>query len=661
MYFCYMQILMIVRLIEVFFYRSTVILGSFFLFTFSISLSSNCFSQKINIEQYKKNAEFLSGPAKIEAYLRIAELHINKYNEEDSALVYSDKANLLAEKIGDFDLLAKSIILGTEGLSDYNECIEVLENLLLKENQIKDQNIIGDIHYAIGLYTYFLGDSDKALAHLTGAAAIYEQQENIEKLILAYSRTAVIFSTQRIFDKCKTYQIMIVGLLPKVVNSFTKITIYSSLAGQHVQIGFYEPTYLDSAIYYGEKGIQLVMADEYFSKGFQLCNSISTAYRLKNDLKKSLEYLLYEKKFSPYLHPEEAFVAYVSLTDYYFDAKEYKNSLAYLDTVISMLPGINFDTYDMGAYQRVYEYNKELGNYKQALEGLEKFKAVEDSIFNIQNNEVILELNEKYQTDIKNAEISNLQQKQKIDALVISQKRAQVKWLVGLTVLALFGIIIFIIYYRQRRTIGQLKQLETEQQLNRARINPHFFFNAMSSIQGIAIKENSPEASGFIARFSKIMRQSLENTYEELITIEDEIQFITDYLEIQKLRFPEKFNYQINIDADIEIDSLKMPSMLLQPFVENAIEHGFNGIDYLGEIVISIQSKKSNLLIKIEDNGHGVLTKNEQKKHISRALQIINERFKLFNAKHNSDASFYTSPKENQKGFQIIINLPKIF
>lgn len=623
--------------------------------------SENNFAQKLNIGDLKTELPKLQGSEKIIALQKIARLYYDKFGDVDSALVYTIKAKDLAKTGGDFDAIAKSVILEEFGSSNQNVSIINLEKLLKDESKIKDRNIIGEIRLSLAFSNYILGDFDKAFSHSEAAATIFKETSNFDKLVLTYSRIASIFTTQRLFDKCSVYQGLALEMLPKVEKSFTKISFYSSILGQYVQMGFYEPVYLDSAIKYGEKGLQLAVKDEYYSKGFQLSNTLSTAYRLKGNMDKSLEYLLFAKQFSPYLRAEEEIVLYFGLTDYHFDAKNYSICLSYLDTVSTLLVSAEDDAYNMAYYQRVYEYNKELNNYQAALEGLEQFKKEEDSIFNIENNAVILELNEKYQSDLKNAEINNLQQQKKIDGLEIEKNEAQIKWLIGLILIALLTIVIFIVFYRQRQTRNRLKLIETEQRLNLARINPHFFFNAMASLQTFAYQEKSPQTSLFISRFAKIMRQSLENTYDEMISIETEIDFLTDYLKIQQLRFPDKFEFRFEIDPDLEIDELKVPGMLIQPFVENSIEHGFKNIDHLGELCLTFSKNKDHIVINITDNGSGIKENDVEQSHISRASQITEDRLRLFNIQHSSNASFTTVLSENQIGYEIVITLPQLY
>ncbi len=182
----------------------------------------------------------------------------------------------------------------------------------------------------------------------------------------------------------------------------------------------------------------------------------------------------------------------------------------------------------------------------------------------------------------------------------------------------------------------------------------------MASLQRLSQQEKSTQTTLYTSRLAKIMRQSLENTYEGVVSIEDEIDFLTQYLEIQKLRFLNKFEYQFHIDDNLETNELKLPGMLTQPFVENAIEHGFKDINYIGKIDIYFKNNNQNIYIIIEDNGKGVNELKSNKEHKSRAMQIIKDRLYLFNKQHKSNA-FYDIENSNNNGFKIAVTLPKIY
>lgn len=156
----------------------------------------------------------------------------------------------------------------------------------------------------------------------------------------------------------------------------------------------------------------------------------------------------------------------------------------------------------------------------------------------------------------------------------------------------------------------RLKLKSSQLQLNalRAQMNPHFLYNSMNAIQSFITTNNINTASKYLAKFAMLMRQSLEYTNKEFISLEDEIVFLTDYLELScQLRFEGKLTYHIKVDEEIEEDIFGVPTMIIQPYVENAIEHGLRG-GKKGEGRIEIvfeQLDDSSIRATISDNGIG--------------------------------------------------------
>jgi sensor histidine kinase YesM len=234
--------------------------------------------------------------------------------------------------------------------------------------------------------------------------------------------------------------------------------------------------------------------------------------------------------------------------------------------------------------------------------------------------------------------------------------------LIGIVAAIVLLLVVIVFFYRQSVIKNQLNTIEIEQRLNRVRMNPHFFFNALASLQSLSLSDSKRESvPGFISKFSKIMRQSLESTFNELDTIENEISFLTDYLELQKLRSENRFNYAFDIDDSIETNELMIPGMILQPFIENSIEHGFKAIAHEGLITISFTKSGQSLKITIMDNGQGIKNNEEHKAYPSRATQIIKDRLFLLNKTYKSNTTFALTTLENDKGIKVEINLPVIY
>jgi LytS/YehU family sensor histidine kinase len=194
----------------------------------------------------------------------------------------------------------------------------------------------------------------------------------------------------------------------------------------------------------------------------------------------------------------------------------------------------------------------------------------------------------------------------------------------------------------QEKEKGNLKRKisESEMQTLRSQMNPHFLFNSLNSINSFIVQQKSREASSYLTTFSKLMRNILENSRYESITLEKEINTLKMYLEIEAVRLEHKFDYEIIIDKNIELEFIKIPPLIIQPFAENAIWHGLNNKPNKGLLKIEIQEINENCIsISIIDDGIGrkaaALLKKEQLKHKSYGIDITINRLQLVNSKNN--------------------------
>jgi hypothetical protein len=175
----------------------------------------------------------------------------------------------------------------------------------------------------------------------------------------------------------------------------------------------------------------------------------------------------------------------------------------------------------------------------------------------------------------------------------------------------------------------------------RAQMNPHFVFNAMGSIQNLIQNDQKDLADTYLSRFSRLLRLYLESSKNEDILLKDEIQLITKYLEIEKLRFKDRLDFKIMVQpSELDTSTVKIPSLLLQPIIENALGHGLFHKEGGGLIFILIEEKAEGLKIIIEDDGIGRAKAAQMKtqtsnSHISRGLEMMKDRISLVNKKGN--------------------------
>ena len=188
----------------------------------------------------------------------------------------------------------------------------------------------------------------------------------------------------------------------------------------------------------------------------------------------------------------------------------------------------------------------------------------------------------------------------------------------------------------EERMKNTAEKLRLEHQALYAMMNPHFTFNALQSIQYFIHRQDRISANKFLSSFAKLMRKNLESTQSEFISLNEEIERLKIYLSLEQMRFPEKFEYKVEVAEEVDPYDIQLPPMILQPFVENSIKHGIMPLEAEGEILVDISKKDDDhLWIKIQDNGIGI---NESKRkkasrpsdHVSKGMQITMDRLALF-------------------------------
>ncbi|HEX9509953.1 MAG TPA: histidine kinase [Puia sp.] len=189
------------------------------------------------------------------------------------------------------------------------------------------------------------------------------------------------------------------------------------------------------------------------------------------------------------------------------------------------------------------------------------------------------------------------------------QKKATLKQILLYTVAALAGIgLLFLVYYRNNkrqlaRSARSKQTMNLQLQSIRSQLNPHFMFNALSSIQNLMNKNDIAGANHYLAKFADLARKVLHSGNQEMISLEDELKILEDYLQMEQLRFG--FEYKIKADETINIANTEVPAMLLQPFVENAVKHGVTALQKSGMIEIDIGRQNKDLVLTVSDNGKG--------------------------------------------------------
>lgn len=235
----------------------------------------------------------------------------------------------------------------------------------------------------------------------------------------------------------------------------------------------------------------------------------------------------------------------------------------------------------------------------------------------------------------------------------------------------LLAIIAFGIYYYNRmrtafieknnQLTNEKNQIELKNKAFSSQMNPHFVYNSLSAAQYLIMINENKKAFNYLSDFSLLLRQMFENARKSYITLTEEISFVNRYIDLERLRFNYGFTCEIDTNKLDSSRTYYVPTMMIQPIVENAIRHGLAPKKTGGELKIIFQVEDEVLICKIDDNGIG-LKKDLQNipNQKSTALGIINERIQLIN--HNSEKAGYLTIKDKRKsgseGVTVILALP---
>ncbi|MCI5056218.1 MAG: tetratricopeptide repeat protein [Flavobacteriales bacterium] len=335
-----------------------------------------------------------------------------------------------------------------------------------------------------------------------------------------------------------------------------------------------------------------------------------------------------------YLHSNNA-----TLAEHYFEkAKHIASEHNYQTRLIESLDGLVKVNIKLGKIKSVNRYAIALLRFK-------------DSIQNHQIIEISQRIEEGYKLEhqILQNQINDEQKNHEIKELNQQAKINNRNLIISITCVVLFALItlVLVLINRHKRQVSarekeilEIKHTQLEQKVLRSQMNPHFISNSLTAIQAFILKNQSIQSASYLAKFAKLMRLIIESSRMDLISLEEELKILEYYLDLQKLRFDNKLDFNISIDDQLDIEEIKIPPMLLQPFIENAVEHGINKSE--GKIDIQFKDNKDSILISIQDNGIGIASSRsaEHKDRKSYSTQITKERIENLNARNKKILSF---------------------
>jgi tetratricopeptide (TPR) repeat protein len=522
-----------------------------------------------------------------------------------------------------------------------------------------------EMHFALvvksSLYTKMY-EYEKAIAGIFKALKFFEQskEQYAEDLAYAYSGLAFIYSRQEKYEKAIEYNQKVLACYGEFdsdnyVNYLTS-QVHSRMATAYMALKKYPETIL-----HAQKALQLSehMNDKHLK--------IQNLCRIGSVKMKQAKYDEAEKIFTEALTIQDSsdqdvdntaiINAYISMGRLYYLKGDLSKASNYAEKGFTISQKANNLDMMNDSSWLLYQINTKAKSFEKALEMYLIHEKLVDST-NIEASKNAMEQQQlKYNFEKKSLNL-------KLEA----EKKNAVKnnWLMGLSGVLLMVLFGGYFYYRnnkQKQSIAVLEKNQIKQKLLITQMNPHFIFNSIENIRSLIYQNQNDDAVNYLGKFSTLTRQILENSNENYISLEEEVSMIENYLSIQQLLYSNKFNFTINVEPEIDTESIFLPPMLTQPFIENAIKHGLSNTTSNGMIGIRFYLKESKLFFEVTDNGKGFDANKKTNSHKSLAMTITKERL----VGYTKDQNFVVQTDnikdkgDNVVGAKVIFEIPYIY
>ena len=586
-----------------------------------------------------KKINFTKGVA--DASLALGMAYLAKYNPGDSAWYYNDQALKFYEKDGDKAGMGRacyglSYVYSFRGDTPSSEKYAALA-LKYFEEAGDHRGLINTLN-VLSYHARRRQDLDAAKIFLERAVSTAREVRDTLPLADATNSLGNLYKEMALFSQAIDAYFEALKLWEQKGDSAGMSVAYGSIGLAY----FYQKDY-DRALEFSRKHLLLSEKRKDLWEVSKICNTIAQTYNAMGNSDSALVYLrrsLALNRQMNYPTGEASSCYNIASTLLYLSQPD--SARWYLNMALGILAGTQ-TTVPPEYYVTLANIEQVLGNFNQAMKNglkaytlgkekelpliisdaslllsdlygktgredmayryLKEHMQLSDSISNDEFLKQVTRMEIQYDYDKKQkaAEYERVQERL-MSENKIRQQRTLITSLGALFLLAGF---LTLLYLRHTRLRARYSQMDLEQRLLRTQMNPHFIFNSLCAIQDLILANKPQKANAFLTKISRLMRNILENSREEYIALDKEIETLKLYLDVQQLRFDNGFNYEIVVDQNIDPENVSVPPMLAQPCVENSIEHGLLPRGENGRINVSYSLKDGLMMLEVTDNGIG--------------------------------------------------------
>ena len=580
----------------------------------------------------------------------------------DSTAYYGKKALNLSTKLNypfgqanaELNLGNASIIVGNYAASKshFEKAKTIFESLVVYEEENKTFIYgLARCYSSLGVIFSQEGNYYESLDNYQKGLQLYLKIKHKSGISKSYNNIGVVYKSRGKNEKALNYFKKAFKIQEEIGEQTMPVTL------TNIGVIYFEDHKLSEAFSYYKKAEKLFKTIEN-KRGLALLQNYWGDYYIKNKAQDKAE-AYYTKALDLYQSIQNKFGASLALYNLgilYFEQKKLEQAMSFATQSLSYAK-------EIGILDQIYHSEKLISDIYFAqnqpalsLEHYKKYSIARDSLNTLESTQMFdrAEMDFEYQ---KKEALFKEKNKREHLLLVFS--------IIGL--LLLIGLILVLInrFQVKRRLTLQKEVAEYEQKALHLQMNPHFVFNCLGSISSFIVQNGTDSALKYLSKFSKLMRLTLEYSKDALIPIDKEIESLQNYLELEQLRFHDKFDFKIQSSDSVEFN-MGLPPLLIQPFVENAILHGLVPKARNGSILVDFDVQNDQLICTIWDDGIGItkseaIKENSMKAHKSMALEITKKRLEIMEATISKSAQIEIKElKENNTvvGTKVTLRLP---
>jgi len=539
---------------------------------------------------------------------------------------------------------AMGIVYKNQG--EYADALVYYEKALETAIFLNDTSWIAACYANAGNVYRRLANYSKALDYFQRALEVFEQKGEVRRMAIANMNIGNLYEDQKDYAKALKYFSMALDLSYETEDN-KRISECLMNCGN---VFFAQGDLLSARQYYmksveiNEKmGFTHILDDCY--------QSIGLTYEKEGNFENAIQYfnksltIARKETDRPNISESLAYLAEISIKK-----NDFNKAIQYAEESLEYSLFTKDPSNILNAYFYLSIGNEGVGNKEKALSYYKQYAAYKDTIFSTEKYKSVRDLEMKYETKQKEQQLEILKEKNAIQELMLSRRYWM--FLGAMILMGLLAIIGYILI-RNSHLKSRHNAILLEQKLLRSQMNPHFIFNSLIAIQSFIYKKEPVIAGDYLVKFADLIRITLDNSRNEFVLLSRELKMLEIYLELQSLRFENKFDFTIDIDTKIDPELVKVPPMLAQPFIENAIEHGLRYKKEKGLVKIVFSCIDDRIVFSVTDDGIGrdKARKLEiNKKHESMATSITKDRLKVLSKKFKQNYKLELNDVNDKEG-----------